>query len=164
MSKDNREYVVFTSEARNFRFICVRKPSLLNEYVMGPLTVKHLLALMVAIFLFGLGGSVSWLNYVCITIALFVLACAFYPAKAMSLETTLFAIIMTLIDMIVYNKEKKEVREIILEREEGSEREDLSKLTDLKVDFTLLDSLSMGECRKMTIEEILSYKPISKRK
>jgi len=160
MNKDNKDEVIFTFEARNFRFISVRKPSLLNEYVLGPLTLKHFLALMVAVVLFGLGSSVGWLRYLCISIAVLVLASAFYPVKAMSLETTLFAIIVTLLDMIVYNKEKKEVREIILEKEEGSERKDLSKLTNLKVEIPIY----LENDRKMTIEEILNYKPISKRR
>ncbi len=107
---------IFTFEARNFRFITVRKPTILNEYVLGPITVKHLLALLVALFLFGVGNKIAMLNYICITLAVITIACALYPPKALSLETMIFGAIITLLDMIAYNNKKKKVHRIELER------------------------------------------------
>jgi len=145
----------FTYEARTFRFVTVKKPSLLNEYVFGPITLKHLLALMVSLLLFGIGNKVPLLSYVCVTLAVLTLACAFYPPKAMSLETTLFAFVMTLLDMVTYNSKP---REIILERVDVKEGE--------RPIESILSRVNIGtdvSVNQMGIEEILEYKPMSKK-
>jgi len=147
----------FTYEARTFRFVTVRKPSLLNEYVFGPITLKHLLALMVSLLLFGIGNKVPLLSYVCVTLAVLTLACAFYPPKAMSLETTLFAFVMTLLDMVTYNSRKKP-REIILERVDVKEGE--RPVESILVNVNIGTDVSVNQ---MSIEEILEYKPMSKK-
>lgn len=150
----------FTYEARTFRFVTVRKPSLLNEYVFGPITLKHLLALMVSLLLFGIGNKVPLLSYVCVTLAVLTLACAFYPPKAMSLETTLFAFVMTLLDMVTYNSRKKPRGEIILERVDVKEGERPIESILSRVNVNIGTDVSVNQ---MSIEEILEYKPMSKK-
>jgi len=147
-------------EARNMRFIYVDDPSLLNEVLFSKITLKHFIGLLIAAFLgvIALNTGNPIIITTCLTIALLTIACAFYPPKALSLESILVGVILNVLDVITQKGEKKQVVTIRPESFSREKPQELPQIT-VKVD---VDELIQNE--KLDLTEILNYEPLTKRK
>lgn len=148
-------------EARNMRFVYVDDPSLLNEVLFSKITLKHFIGLLIAAFLgvIALNTGNPIIITMCLAIALLTIACAFYPPKALSLESILIGAILNVLDVITQKGEKKQVVTIKPESTPSREKpQELPQIT-VKVD---VDELIQNE--KLDLTEILNYEPLTKRK
>lgn len=88
-------------ETRYRRFVVVQGISLLNERVVGPLRLKHVLYSFFAVLLTWRGlasGSAQVLGLAAV-VGLLTLLSALYPRRSMSFETHLLALLVSLVDV-----------------------------------------------------------------
>lgn len=146
-------------EARNLRFVYVDNPTLLNEVIFSRITFKHFIGLAIAGFLgiLALNTGNPVLVAIFTTIGLLILACAFYPPKALTLESTLVGGFFTLFDIITQGANPKKVV-----KTKPVEIPTRSPNTPLNITIRINPEELVN--RGIDLAELARYEPLAKRK
>jgi hypothetical protein len=89
-------------EARYHAFVVINDVSLINERVFGPLRLKHLIYVFLALITLwrALWSGIPQLLGFSVLTAFLALASATYPRKSLSLESLVLATLLSLIELL----------------------------------------------------------------